>query len=51
MARATVVRLLCLLALLGAACGSTVVAPPATSLMCSHDTPDPGVCSPLRHPV
>jgi hypothetical protein len=44
-------RLLCLLALFGAACGAMVSPPRATSPVCSHDTPDPGVCSPLRHPV
>lgn len=49
------VRLLCTLALFGTAC-SGAVAParatsPTPSPICSPDTPDPGVCSPLRHPV
>jgi hypothetical protein len=49
--RRVAMRLLCLLALLGAACSGTVAPQRATSPACSHDTPDPGVCSPLRHPV
>jgi hypothetical protein len=38
------------LALFGAACGHAVAPAPATASD-RDDTPDPGVHSPLRHPV
>jgi hypothetical protein len=43
--------LACALAVIVAACGSAVAPEGATAPACSHDTPDPGVCSPLKSPV
>jgi hypothetical protein len=50
--RRTVVHLACALALLGAACGHGVAPQRATSPDgCQGQVPEPGACSPLRHPV
>ena len=48
--RRTLMHLAYALALFGGACGHAVAPSLATSIDCA-DTPDPGACSPLRHPV